>query len=90
MSGQRAFITYSNIIIAVDEIESVSIGKSKVPGMEGKQTIRTILKNGTEWASSYDSDDDLLKTFGDIQKALGARVPDRGDVSMEGILSDQN
>lgn len=85
---ERKFLTYGRMILAVDEIVSISVGKSNVPSHNGRNAINVTLKTGTEWSSCFDSDEELLKTFGDIQKALNAAGNYSGDLTMEDILSD--
>lgn len=89
MGIKKSFVTYGKIILAVDEIVSISIGKTNVTGMEGKIALRTMLKNGTEWATTFDSDEELLKAFGDVQRALEADACG-SSMSMEDILSDKD
>lgn len=87
---ERKFLTYGKMILAVDEIVSVSIGKSNIESQNGKMAIRVALKTGTEWSSVFDTDEELLKTFGDIQKALNAVGNYSGNTTMEDILSDDD
>ena len=84
------FLTYGKLIVNIDEIVSINLGKSPIEPQKEEMAVITKLKDGTIWTTTCNSDDELLKTFGDIQKALGAIGETESDLTMEDILSGKS